>query len=307
VVVRASDVPTGRIFEQASVREGYGSVRGARLYFREVGSGPTLIVLHGGPDFNHNYLLPELDRLSRAFRLIYYDQRGRGKSSPGVVPEDVDIESEVDDLDRLRQHFGLDAIAMLGHSWGSVLAMEYATSHPAQASHLILLNPAPASHADFLRFREGREIVEAASLAKMRAIANEPAYAAGDIETEAGYYRAHFSNALHRSDQLEIVVRRLRAHFASDDIVKARAIESRLYGQTWLSPDYDLLARLRKTHVPTLVIHGDHDLIPRDCAQHIAEAAQGSRLVVLGDCGHFSYLERPDEVFGAIVDFLPQR
>jgi len=87
-------------------------------------TAPPLLIHHGGPDLNHNYLLPELDRLSSDFRLIYYDPRGRGRSSAGVVPEDVTIDSEVD-LDKLRQNFALDAIALLGHSWGGVLAMEF--------------------------------------------------------------------------------------------------------------------------------------------------------------------------------------
>jgi proline iminopeptidase len=101
---------------RSPVREGYVPVPEAQLYFREVGDGPPMVILHGGPDFNHNYLLPEMDRLSSAFRLIYYDQRGRGRSAGAVVPEDVTIDSEVDDLDRLRQYFGLSTVAVLGHS-----------------------------------------------------------------------------------------------------------------------------------------------------------------------------------------------
>ncbi len=300
-------MPTHRTCDQPRVHEGYFPVPGAQLYFREIGNGRPLVILHGGPDFNHNYLLPDLDRLSCAFRLIYYDQRGRGKSSPGVAPEAVTIESEVDDLDRLRQFFGLDAIAVLGHSWGGLLALEYATRHPDQVSRLILLNSAPASHADLLRFREQRQAAEASSLAKMRAIAERPEYVDGDIETDAEYYRVHFSKALRRPDHLESVIRRLRSHFKPEDIVKARAIEDRLYAQTWLSPEYDLLARFRELNLPTLAIHGDHDFVPLECARNVAEAGSRSRLVVLSDCGHFAYLERPAEVLNAIVDFLPQR
>jgi proline iminopeptidase len=84
-------------------REGYVPVPGAQLYFREVGNGRPIVVLHGGPDFNHNYLLPELDRLSSTYRLIYYDQRGRGKSSAGVAAEDVSVDSELEGLDRLER------------------------------------------------------------------------------------------------------------------------------------------------------------------------------------------------------------
>jgi len=111
-------------------REGHVAVPGARLFCRALGDGMPLIVLHGGPDFDHHYLVPELDCLASRFRLIYYDQRGRGRSSEGVTPEDVGIASEVDDLERVRRHFGLDSMALLGHSWGSLLALEYATRHP---------------------------------------------------------------------------------------------------------------------------------------------------------------------------------
>lgn len=84
----------------------------ATLYSRAVGQGVPVIVLHGGPDFDHGYLLPELDRLSDAFRLIYYDQRGRGKSVQNVQPQDVTLASDVDDIDRVRRHYKLEAVTM---------------------------------------------------------------------------------------------------------------------------------------------------------------------------------------------------
>ena len=299
-------MPTDRPGNQTVVREGYIPVPGAELYFREVGTGPTLVILHGGPDFNHNYLLPELDRLSSAFRLIYYDQRGRGRSSRDVAPDGVNLESEIDDLEEVRRYVGLDTIAVLGHSWGCLLAMEYVTRHPERVSHLVLLNTAPASHADLQHFRQQRQAAEGPALAKMHAIASKPDYAAGDVETDAEYYRAHFGKALSRPDQLESVVRRLRSHFTPSDIVKARAIEDRLCAETWLSPEYDVLARLRKSQVPALIIHGDQDVVPLQCAAHVAEALAGSRLVVLSGCGHFAYLERPGEVLDAVADFVLQ-
>ena len=61
----------------------------AELYYREIGRGVPVIVLHGGPHFDHRYLLPDMDRLSDSYRLIYYDQRGHGASESRVKPEDV--------------------------------------------------------------------------------------------------------------------------------------------------------------------------------------------------------------------------
>src|SRR5215469_4019807 len=91
------------------------AIGNASLYCREIGQGQPVIVLHGGPDFDSAYLLPDLDRLADKFRLIYYDQRGRGKSAEGVQPDDVTLASEIDDADRVRQHFQLESTALLGH------------------------------------------------------------------------------------------------------------------------------------------------------------------------------------------------
>jgi proline iminopeptidase len=81
-------------------RESRIPVGGAELYAREVGQGTAIVVLHGGPDFDHSYLLPELDRLSDSFHLVYYDQRGRGRSADRVQPEDVTLASDIADLER---------------------------------------------------------------------------------------------------------------------------------------------------------------------------------------------------------------
>src|SRR5947209_15660282 len=121
-------------------RTGYLPVDRGALCYRAIGQGRPIIILHGGPDFDHTYLLPDMDRLADAFHLIYYDQRGRGRSSAQVQPEDVSLESEIDDLDRLREYFQLGSVAVVGHSWGGLLAMAYAIRHPDRVSHLILMN-----------------------------------------------------------------------------------------------------------------------------------------------------------------------
>ena len=107
----ASAVQDGRKLD--SYREPYPRWH-TSLYTREIGQGPPIVVLHGGPDFDHGYLLPDLDRLADTFRLIYYDQRGRGRSAEGVRPDDVTLSSDLEDIDRVRQHFRLDAPALLG-------------------------------------------------------------------------------------------------------------------------------------------------------------------------------------------------
>jgi proline iminopeptidase len=101
----------------APAREDRIPVGKTTLYAREIGQGRPVIVLHGGPDFDHRYLLPDLDRLADTFRLIYYDQRGRGRSADGVRAEDVTLASEIDDLDAVIRHYRLESPVLLGHSW----------------------------------------------------------------------------------------------------------------------------------------------------------------------------------------------
>ncbi len=280
--------------------------RGAsRLYVRDVGRGRPTVVLHGGPDFGHDYLLPDLDELADLFRLVYYDQRGRGRSFSGESPDGISMASEIDDLDRVRDWTGHASIALLGHSWGGLLALEYAIRRPDRVSHLILMNAAPASHAGMLAFRGALAASRSpGQIERIVALRSDSAYLRGDIAADAEYYRIHFSAALRRPEHLDKVVRQLRVGSSPEGIVAARAIEDTLYAQTWSADDYDLLPGLRSLRIPTLLIHGQHDLIPLDIARRIADAIPGSRLVVLADCGHFAYMEQPDRVRAVIAEFL---
>lgn len=291
-------------------RDGYLPVEGGALYYRDTGEGLPVVVLHGGPDFDHRYLLPDLDRLADTFRLIYYDQRGRGNSVAGVRPEDVSITSEMGDLEALRQHFGLETVSLLGHSWGTVLALEYALRHPDRVSHLILMNPAPASHADRLLFRQELLQHMPDDIARMEALfpGHEAAYESGDPAAVAVYYRVYFRHTLWDPEEhLDRVVTGLGLGPTAGDILRVRAIEDRLMAETTGATDYDLLPKLADVTTPSLVIHGASDVIPLVCARHIAEALPDGRLVVLDDCGHFAYLERPEEVFREIAAFVVGR
>jgi proline iminopeptidase len=277
------------------------------LYAREIGRGQPIIVLHGGPDFDHGYLLPDLDRLQDAARLIYYDQRGRGKSAQNVRVDDVTLASDVEDLDKIRQHFRLDAPALLGHSWGAVLALEYALRHPTRVSHLILMNPAPVSSADFKILRQFYLAKIGADMDRQRAILESPGYKAGDPEVVAARYRIHFKPALKRSEDYERLMATMKAGFVSqgkDGILKARAVEDRLMRDSWELESYDLKPRSRSLDIPTLIIAGDSDFIPLEVADNIARAIPKATLVTVRNCGHFAYLECADEVRKAFSDFF---
>jgi len=291
----------------APATESRVAVDNASLYARVAGRGQPMIVLHGGPDFDTAYLLPELDRLADAYRLIYYDQRGRGKSAEGVRPEEVTLASDLADVDAIRTHFQVDAPVLLGHSWGTVLALEYALRNPSRVSRLILMNPAPASASQLAVLRRSYVAQLGSEMERQREIMASPAYKAGDPDTVAARYRIHFKHALRQAVDYDKLMARMSAQFraqGASGILKAWAVESRLYRDTWDRTDYDLLPKLRTLRTPVLVIAGEYDFIPPEIAAQIAGALPTATLATIKNCGHFSYLECGSEVRTAIDTFL---
>jgi proline iminopeptidase len=134
------------------------------------------------------------------------------------------------------------------------------------------MNPAPASTDDYKQLRKGWLEKRAADMDRRKAIAASAAYKEGDPDAVTAYYRIHFKPALARQEDFEKVIARLRASFSKEGILKARAIERRLINDTWSSPEYDLLPKLKSLEIPTLVICGDHDFIPSATAEHITLA-----------------------------------
>jgi proline iminopeptidase len=228
-------------------------------------------------------------------------------SADGVEPEDVSMESEVEDLDAIRRSVGLDAIALIGHSWGGLLAMYYALGYPEHVSHLILMHSAPATAGGWSNLLDvferqrpprDREVLD-------RVEASE-SFQRGELGAEAEYNRAHFRMTLPQSDLLDDLVGRIRVNFTPESVLKAEQIANRLHEQTSEVSGFDLLPALGRLDIPTLVISAEHDFIPVEIATEIADAMPRARLVVLDGCGHFSYMERPDDVFGLVAGFLSE-
>jgi len=126
---------------------GLRSINGTELYVKRMGSGPPVVVVHGGPVLEHGYLLPHLEPLARSYELILFDQRLSGRSAGTVDSASVRLHTFVADIEALRQSLGFERIHLLGHSWGGLLAMRYAIAHTERLSSLILVSPMSASAA----------------------------------------------------------------------------------------------------------------------------------------------------------------
>ena len=284
---------------QRGLVEGYAPVAGAELYYRAAGKGLPIVAIHGGPDFDHRYLLPDMDRLADHYRVIYYDQRGRGETRGEVNLDDLGIETYVADLEGLRQHLGLETMAVMGHSWGGIVALHYALAHPGRLSHLVLLNSAPASHDDFKLMREERMRRRLNILDQLGELT--AGYEAAAPDAVEAFYRLDFGTTFARPYESA----RLDLHFSRGQILSGRAIEAKLQEGLFWQAGYSLLPQLAAVRTPTLVIRGALDFIPRVCDERIAAAIPGARLVEIPESGHFSYVDAPDALQATLAEFLP--
>jgi proline iminopeptidase len=257
---------------------------------------PRLLVLHGGPGADHGYLLPQLLDLTPEFELIFYDQRGGGKSRTDS-PTPITWETAVSDLARVVEEHAIDPLTLVGYSWGGLLALLYAReaargrAAPVPA-RLALIDPAPASKAYRAQFEaEFARRQQGPAIQRMR---GELA-ASGLRERDPEAFRR-------RSFELSVA-----GYFADPnraaDLTPFR-VTGRVQQSVWDSlGDFDLTADLAVLRCPTIVVHGRQDPIPMASSESIARTMH-AEFVPLDDCGHVPYVEQRERLFSALREFL---
>ncbi|MEO8910677.1 MAG: alpha/beta hydrolase [Gemmatimonadaceae bacterium] len=280
--------------------EGFTTTTGAPLYWAKYGQprGPKLLLLHGGPGADHCYMLPQMLHLGERYDLLFYDQRGGGRSkSDTQVP--ITWQTHVEDLGAVVTEFGLEPLSIVGYSWGAMLALLYTIEqrknpHLVPPARLALINPAPLT-AEYRRQFE----LEFARRQKQPAIEKlrEELAKSGLRERDPAAYRQ-------RSFELGV-----SGYFADPrnarDLTPFRVV-ARVQQSVWESlGDFDVTKDLEGIRVPSIIIHGRDDPIPLASSVE-ASRALGTKLVVLDDCGHVPYVEQPKQLFAALDSFLDE-
>jgi proline iminopeptidase len=272
------------------------------LYWAKYGpvAADPLLVLHGGPGAHHDYLLPQMLELAEEHQLVFYDQRGGGRSR-GEDRGPVTWQTHVEDLDLVIDELGATPLTIVGYSWGGLLAMLYAIEAaagraPFQPERLILIDPAPVSR----RFRAQFE----AEFARRQ---TDPAIRALREQLAASGLRER-DPAAYRQRTFELSVAGYFADPAAARDLTPFRVTGRVQDSVWQSlGDYDLAApgQLDTVTVPTLIVHGRQDPIPLESSEAAARALR-ARLVVLEHSGHVPYVEQPAALFRAMRSFLAQ-
>lgn len=275
------------------------AVDGGRIWYKVSGAGAGLpvILLHGGPGFNSFYLKP-LEALGDERVVVRYDQLGGGKSDGMTDTAKMNIPHFVAELEALRAHLGFDKVHVVGHSWGTMLAMEYYRAHPSHVASLslggsVMSVPEYAARA--------RELVATLSDSSQRAIR--------EGESSGAYESPAYQNAMGEFYGKYVWLRPVPADLDSTMSMVNAVIYNYMQGPSEFTingtfKDYDVTSTLRDVKVPTLYFVGDSDEVGPEVVKRHAALTPGSTYVLIPDAAHISTWDNPVPTLAAVREHL---
>jgi proline iminopeptidase len=250
------------------------------------------------------YMQPDFQPLAERHRLLFYDQRGGGRSE--LLPDDASLytmERHVADLEAIRRHFGLERMTLVAHSFGPAIAASYAMAHPDRVARMILIGPVPPRAGDLWTRYEASlnsrlTLDERAELARRE---DEMVHGPDPVKACRDYWAIGVKPRVARAE----LTKKITGDFcgAGADAIRSgmgvagpRTLES--LGR------WDFRPGLEVVTAPTLILHGEDDAIPMDLVEEWTAALPNAKLVKVPGASHFPYVERPDLVWSAIETFL---
>lgn len=282
--------------DKLAVGEHSADLGGIHFWYRVAGKGPVMVVQAPGWGAGSEYLQNGFAQLEKDFTVIYYDPRGSARSSRPSDPKLMATDDMIDDLERLRGYWGLNAITVMGHSNGGAIALGYAILHPEMVHKLILVDACTEDH-DFRAERE-REI----------AVRKDDPRFKDAIATITG------NNDPKTDEEFDAYLKKLLPlyfydpasglpRFAKTDTALPSVWAYHAVGATG-RPVTKQESLLDHVKAQTLVLVGHDDWIcPVTEGQRLNKGIVNSRLVILDKSGHFPWIEAEKPFFAEVVQF----
>ena len=270
-------------------------IRDVSLFVKIIGKGYPLLLMHGGPGLDYTTLL-SLKPLADHFTLIFYDHRCNGRSVGGGVTS-MTWENLTADADALRQSLGFDQWAVLGHSFGGHVALEYALRYPQHLSHLVLMGTGGdqwwvQKNAPDLLSRRG--------------------YNASAVQAARRFY----TGQLTPGEFYSVLMKFMTAYYSrinllglAKEMLLGPRMEVRpealIFGYSQLLNGWTVMSQLSKINSPTLVLAGRSDfLFPPEHQAILSDRIPDSRLKIIEQAGHSPHVEQSARVVDLIKEFL---
>jgi len=282
------------------IEEGYVQTSWGRVWHQTVGSKNAipLLTLHGGPGSPHDYI-STLEALADERPVIFYDQLGCGKSDQPKEKSLWRVERFVQELVQVREALNLERIHLFGHSWGSMLATDYALTQPAGLVSLILASP-PLSIPQWLedldeyRSNLSRELQEVLDRHEKAGTTDSEEYEAATLE----FYKKHLCRLDPWPEPLQ------RAISGTGLAVYHAMWGPNEFFMTGNLRNYDRTGRLSEIRVPTLFTCGSYDEATPEATTWYHSLVANSELAIFKISSHMPHLEEPQRYMRVVKDFL---
>ena len=299
---------SGQVFP---LTEGFVDAHGVLIYYKGVGRGEPLVILHGGPGASHDYFLPYLLPLARKNRLIFIDERGSGRSQRLDDPAGYTVEAMVEDVEAVRQALGIKSMSLLGHSFGGVLAQAYALKYQEHLTHLILCSTFHSTRRMNEVFATMKEQMTPELRGRIEGMEKEGLFGHGKDYEKNRYTNPYMIAAWGEGYFPYLYQNHPDANY---DPTSTTNLSWDLYREMWGSHgefviDGNLVSveyadRLSSIKVPTLITVGEHDECAPVLSGEMHEKIAGSKLVILPHSGHMTFVDQPSLFLSTVDDFL---
>ena len=275
------------------------AVDGGRIWYRVVGSGGATpaILLHGGPGFSSFYM-KSMEALSADRPVVRYDQLGSGKSDRWSDTSNFTIPHFVAELDSLRSHLGYDKVDLIGHSWGTILGLEYYRAHPEHVASLTLMSPA----IDIPTWeRNAKRLIATLSDSAQKAIKTR--------EAENNLTAPDYQAATEEFYGKYVWRRPVQADLDSTMSTVNEGIYNYMQGPseftiTGTLKPYNATPFLKKVQVPVLFTVGEFDEADPATVKKQAQMTPGAKYAVIPGAAHIVQWDNPDETNRVVRAFL---
>jgi proline iminopeptidase len=296
------------------IEQGYVDAHGEMICYEIIGRGPPLMIVHGGPGASHDYFLPYLLPLARQNKLVFIDERGSGRSQKLDEPSGYTVENMVEDVEDVRRELGLGKISLLGHSYGGVLAEAYALKYQQNLTHLVLASTFPSTKEMNEVFVMQKQKMPAQVRENIDKLEAQGLFGHGK-PWERNRYTVDYMNAAWGDGYFPYLYGR---HPDPNYDPVAQGVTSwDLYREMWGSngefvidgnlKSVEYVDKLPSIKVPTLIIAGDHDECDPSLSRQMNQKIAGSKLVILPDSGHMTFVDQPIQFNRAVGEFLQSK
>jgi proline iminopeptidase len=272
---------------------------GIDLFYKVVGpmSGDYVLVLSGGPGEDIHSMEGVADELGKKYRCIMWEQRGTGRSKlPRYDSSTINLNAYIEDIEALRTQLHAEKFILVGNSWGMILGLAYAGTHPDAVRAVVTIGSGPIT-AEYLGVFSDNQIARlGACELEVRDFWKDPAREAADSD-RASFERLRAATIAYFYDRKKALQMQMELDPKDYNFrVPPAFLEA--------EGKYDFRPKLRSIAAPVLLLQGRQDLAGEANILEARSLIKNSTVAFIDKCGHMPWLEKPEQTWKTVNDFL---